>query len=189
MKRIQGNWKLEFDENRGPIDEQTFNKLKSCSESSNELVKYYSGTVKYLKKFDIYDTKITTQKKNAVSQFYLDMGKVEVMARVILNGMDCGTVWKPPYHVDISEALKQGTNKLEIEVVNTWANRMSGDEQLPSDAEWKDRETLVDWPEWVKNGDKSPTGNYTFTTTRHHQKDSPLMLSGLPGPVKIISKK
>ena len=74
------------------------------------------------------------------------------MARVTLNGKDCGITWKPPYRVDISHALRPGQNKLEIEVVNTWVNRMIGDEQLPLDAEWKDWETLVEWPDWFKEG-------------------------------------
>jgi hypothetical protein len=66
---------------------------------------------------------------------------------------------------------------------------MIGDEQLPLDAEWKDCETLVEWPDWFKKGEESPTGRYTFTTARHYQKDSPLMPSGLLGPVKIMSGK
>jgi len=93
--------------------------LKSWSESSNELVKYYSGTATYFKEFNIFDAAIIESKKNTTRQFCLDLGKVEVMARVVLNGEDCGIVWKPPYRVDISKALKPGTNKLEIEVVNT----------------------------------------------------------------------
>jgi hypothetical protein len=96
---------------------------------------------------------------------------------------------KPPYRVDISKAIKTSTNKLEIEVVNTWVNRMIGDEQLPLDAEWKDWETLVEWPGWFKKGEESPTGRYTFTIARHYQKDSPLMPSGLLGPVNIFSGK
>jgi hypothetical protein len=111
------------------------------------------------------------------------------MARVRLNGKDCGVAWKPPYRVDISHALKAGQNKLEIEVVNTWVNRMIGDEQLPLDAEWKDWETLVNWPDWFKEGRPSPTGRYTFTTARHYGKESPLMPSGLLGPVRVLSSK
>jgi len=111
------------------------------------------------------------------------------MARVKLNGEDCGITWKPPYRVDINKAIKTGINKLEIEVVNTWVNRMIGDEQLPPDAEWKDWETLVEWPGWFQEGEESPTGRYSFTTARHYQKDSPLMPAGLLGPVKIMSGK
>ena len=189
VKEIRGAWELEFDKDWGPGEKQVFNELKSWSESSNDLVKYYSGTVKYFKEFDISDATFTQSKKNVISQFCLDLGKVEVMARVILNGQDCGIAWKPPYRVDISKALKPGNNKLEIEVASTWVNRMIGDEQLPLDAEWKDWETLVDWPTWFEEGGKSPAGRYTFTTARHYEKNSPLMPSGLLGPVKIRSGK
>ncbi len=189
VQEIQGAWELTFNKDWGPEDKQTFPELKSWSESSNELVKYYSGTAKYFKEFTTSDATFSALKKNAAKQICLDLGKVEVMAKVKLNGTDCGIVWKPPYRVNISEALKPGTNKLEIEVVNTWVNRMIGDEQLPLDAEWKDWETLVEWPKWFKEGEKSPTGRYTFTTARHYQKDSPLMSSGLLGPIRILNGK
>lgn len=189
VQEIQGPWDLEFDKDWGPAEKQTFRELKSWSENSNELVKYYSGTATYFKEFEMPDATFTGLKKNAETPICLDLGKIEVMARIILNGEDCGTVWKPPYRVKISKALKSGTNKLEIEVVNTWVNRMIGDEQLPPDAEWKDWETLVKWPNWFQEGKESPTGRYSFTTARHYQKDSPLMPSGLLGPVKIMSGK
>lgn len=189
VKEIRGTWDLEFDKDWGPAEKQTFNKLKSWSESSNVLVKYYSGTATYYKEFNISDVTTKALQENKATRVGLDLGKVEVMARVSLNGKDCGIVWKLPYRVDISKAIKTGVNKLEIEVVNTWVNRMIGDEQLPLDAEWKDWETLVEWPDWFKKGEESPTGRYTFTTARHYQKDSPLIPSGLLGPVKIMSGK
>jgi len=189
IKEIQGKWELDFDADWGPKEKQVFNKLQSWSKNSNELVKYYSGTATYNKEFKVSGADITAIKKNGEKQFCLDLGTVEVMAQVKLNGKYCGIAWKPPYRVDISKLLKSGTNKLEIEVVNTWVNRMIGDEQLPLDADWKDWETLIDWPDWFKEGGKSPTGRYTLTTGRHYQKDSQLMSSGLLGPVKIMSSK
>ena len=189
VKELRGTWSLEFDKDWGPAEKQTFNELKSWSENSNELIKYYSGTATYFKEFEMPAAAFTELKENAAMQIHMDLGKVEVMARIRLNGEDCGTVWKPPYRVEISNALKSGTNILEIEVVNTWVNRMIGDEQLPLDAEWKDWETLVEWPGWFQEGRNSPTGRYTFTTARHYQKDSPLVPSGLLGPVKIMSGK
>lgn len=189
VKEVEGAWDLKFDKDWGPSEKQTFDELKSWSESSNELIKCYSGTATYQKEFNISDATFNKLKENKGSMVGLDLGKVEVMARIKLNGEDCGIVWKPPYRVDISKEIKTGTNKLEIEVVNTWVNRMIGDEQLPLDAEWKDWETLVEWPDWFKTGEKSPTGRYTFTTARHYQKDSPLMSSGPLGPVKIMLGK
>ena len=101
------------------------------------------------------------------------------------NGQECGIAWKPPYRVDISAAVRAGENRLEVAVVNLWVNRMIGDEQLPLDGKWKDFETLLEWPEWFKTGTPRPSGRYTFTTARHYQKDSPLVSSGLLGPVTL----
>jgi hypothetical protein len=119
----------------------------------------------------------------------LDLGAVEVMARIRLNGKDCGIAWKPPYRVDITDAIRAGSNDLEISVVNLWINRMIGDEQLPLDANWKDFETLLEWPDWFKNGKPRPSGGYTFSSCRHYKKDSPLVPSGLLGPVTIATSQ
>jgi hypothetical protein len=70
-------------------------------------------------------------------------------------------------------------------VVNLWVNRMIGDEHLPLDGNWKDFETLLEWPEWFRKGEPRSSGRYTFTTARHYQKDTPLVPSGLLGPVTI----
>jgi hypothetical protein len=76
---------------------------------------------------------------------------------------------------------------LQVEVANTWANRMIGDEHLPLDADWKDWEILLEWPDWFKEGKKRPTGRYTFTSARHYTKDCTLQPAGLLGPVRILS--
>ncbi len=188
LREINGQWEVEFDPEWGPQGPIFFDELKSWSAHENDLVKYYSGTAKYQIAFKFSKKEIKALKKDN-NRLKLDLGNVEVMARVKLNEIDCGITWKPPYRIDIGDAIKPGKNMLEIEVVNTWVNRMIGDEQLPLDADWKDWETLVDWPEWFRNGEESPTGRYTFTTGRHYQKDSPLMPSGLLGPVKILTLK
>ncbi len=108
------------------------------------------------------------------------------MARVRLNGKNLGTLWAPPYRVDIAGALKSGENRLEIEVVNLWPNRMIGDEQLPEDSDRNPNGTLKRWPQWLLDGQPSPTGRYTFTSWRLWKKDEPLRDSGLLGPVQIV---
>jgi len=62
---------------------------------------------------------------------------------------------------------------------------MIGDEQLPLDGNWKDFETLLEWPEWFRNEQPRTSGRFTFTTARHYKKDSPLAPSGLLGPVRL----
>ncbi|MGD0089584.1 MAG: glycosylhydrolase-like jelly roll fold domain-containing protein, partial [Planctomycetota bacterium] len=112
-------------------------------------------------------------------------GRVEVMAEVRLNGRDLGILWKPPYRVDVTEALKTGENALEMRVVNLWINRMIGDEQLPEDSERNANGTLKKWPDWLSEGKPSPAGRFTFTSWRLWKKDSPLVESGLLGPVTL----
>ena len=62
---------------------------------------------------------------------------------------------------------------------------MIGDEQLPDDCHWLNSETLAEWPEWFTSGKPRPSGRYTFTTCKHYRKDSPLVPSGLLGPVTL----
>jgi len=107
---------------------------------------------------------------------------------VKLNGKYCGIVWTLPYRVDISHAVREGNNELEIEVVNLWINRMIGDEQLPEDCERNPGGSLKSWPAWLLEGKPSPTGRYTFTTWRLWKKDAPLVPSGLLGPVSILEE-
>ena len=97
---------------------------------------------------------------------YLDLGNVEVMAQVTLNGKNLGTLWKQPYNVEVTGALRPGENRLEVKVVNLWCNRMVGDEQLPEDSDRNSNGTLKLWPEWVDKDKPSPTGRFTFTSWR-----------------------
>jgi len=85
-----------------------------------------------------------------------------------------------PWRIDITKAVMQKGNMLEIEVANLWPNRLIGDEKLPDDG-IKDGK----WPDWLIKGKERASGRYTFTTYRHYTKDSPLLKSGLIGPVTI----
>jgi len=176
---LAGPWQVSFDPKWGGPDKPVvFKELADWSQHNDPRIHYYSGTATYRKVFSLQSSVIS-------QPLYLDLGKVDVMARVRLNGKDCGIAWKPPYHVDITRAVRPGRNELEIEVVNLWINRMIGDEQLPEDSNWKDFETLLEWPDWFKTGKPRPSGRYTFTTCRHYKKDSPLVPSGLIGPVTL----
>jgi hypothetical protein len=108
-----------------------------------------------------------------------------VLAQVKLNGKDLGILWKTPFRVDVTDAVQSGDNALEIRVTNNWVNRLIGDEQLPEDAKRNPKGNLVEWPKWLQEGKPSPTGRHTFSTWRHWSKDSPLMESGLLGPVTV----
>jgi hypothetical protein len=185
LQQIQGGWSLSFDPERGSRNTLAIDRLSSWSDHSNPLVGYYSGTAIYRKSFEVADAALL---KSGIP-LRLDLGQVEVVARVKVNGINCGIAWKPPYQVDVTRALRTGANTLEIEVANTWVNRLIGDEQLPLDSEWKDRETLLEWPEWFRKGQRPPGGRFTFTTNRHYTKDSPLQPAGLLGPVRLLSPR
>jgi len=105
------------------------------------------------------------------------------MARVRLNGHDLGVVWAAPWSVDITKAVKAKGNQLEIEVANLWVNRLIGDEQLPDDGISDGK-----FPEWLMEGKPRTSGRYTFATFKHYKKDSPLLESGLMGPVTVITE-
>ena len=177
VMELAGPWQVSFDPKwGGPAGPVSFEKLTDWSQNGDTKIKYYSGTSIYRKTFELANPKL--------SGLSLDLGKVEVLARVKLNGRDCGIAWKPPYRVDISGAVRAGKNELEIEVVNLWVNRMVGDEQLPEDSRWQEG-VLQEWPDWFKAGKPSSSGRFTFTSWRHYKKNSPLVPSGLLGPVTL----
>lgn len=153
---ITGPWKLSFPPKLGAPDTTTFDQLGSWTTSNIPGVKYFSGTATYVKEFTVPKDWLTSGAK-----FHLDLGKVMNLAQVTLNGKDLGVLWKKPFRVEITPALKAETNKLEIKVTNLWPNRLIGDASLPP-------EQRVTW---------SSYNNYT--------KDSPLLESGLLGPVEV----
>jgi hypothetical protein len=179
---IAGPWEVRFEPNRGAPARATFDKLISWSEHSDPGVKYFSGHATYRTSFEAPGSPGANQE----SRLFLDLGRVAVIAQVNLNGRDLGTLWKPPYRVDATAALRVGTNVLEVRVVNLWVNRMIGDEQLPEDSERNANGTLKQWPAWVQEDRPSPSGRFTFTTWRLWKKDAPLQASGLLGPVRLI---
>ena len=125
----------------------------------------------------------------------LDLGTVKNFAQVKVNGKGFPVLWKPPYRLDVTEAIPDDGNvDLEIKVTNLWPNRLIGDERLfAPDCEWLSRlhrgsrieHPIRAIPDWVKEGRRSPTSRHTFTTWRHWSKDDKLLPSGLIGPVKI----
>lgn len=178
---VGGAWQVTFDPRwGGPQEPVVFNGLEDWAKSQDLRIRHYSGTTIYRKSFDLPSESI-----GGNHRLMIDLGRVEVMARGRINGVDCGIAWKPPYRLDITKAARAGENAMEIEVVNLWINRMIGDEQLPEDGRWKDFETLLEWPDWFRTGKARPSGRFTFTTCRHYRQDSPLAASGLFGPVTI----
>jgi hypothetical protein len=169
-------WTVSFDPKWGGPESVVFDVLQDWSTHENPGIKYYSGTAFYGCSFD---------KPADVDGYrlYLDLGNVKNMARVRLNGKDLGVLWASPWRVDISDVVKPKDNKLEIEVVNLWANRLIGDSYLPYDGPQHGK-----WPDWLLEGKPRTSGRYTFASANHYNKNSKLLESGLIGPVKILGE-
>ena len=118
---MTGPWEVSFDPRWGGPGTVVFQELEDWITRAEEGVKYYSGTAIYRKTFDAPDAAAT----------YLDLGAVKNLAHVRLNGEDLGIVWTAPWRVNVGKALRAKGNRLEIEVVNLWPNRLIGDGGLP----------------------------------------------------------
>ena len=178
-QELTGAWNLNFPPDWGAPPSVTLDKLISWTDHTNDGVRYFSGTATYEKEIEISADRLTTSR-----ELWLDLGAVKNFAEVSLNGQSLGVLWKPPFRVNLTAAAKLGVNQLVVKVTNLWPNRLIGDEQLPADVEW-DGKQLKAWPQWFLDGKPSPTGRLTFTTWHHWTKDSPLLESGLLGPVTL----
>jgi hypothetical protein len=176
---ITGPWSLSFPPHWGAPPSVTLDQLISWTDHPDAGVRYFSGTATYEN-----DVDISADRLSANRELWLDLGTVKNFAEVSVNGHDLGVLWKPPFRVNITSAAKPGVNHLVIKVTNLWPNRLIGDEQLPPDCEWNG-DALKAWPQWLLDGKPSPTGRLTFTTWHHWKKDSPLLPSGLLGPVML----
>ena len=122
---LSGKWELHFDPHWGAPEKVETNELKSWTEFANPGIRYYSGTARYVKAFSL------TQKDIKDRMLMLDLGNVQEMASVKVNGHQMQVMWCAPFRFDITPYAKPGTNELEVEVVNMWPNRLIGDGQLP----------------------------------------------------------
>ncbi len=181
---VVGPWDLRFPPNWGAPPPVKLDNLISWSDHPDAGVKYFSGTATYTKTIQIPSTMLVPGR-----HLLLDLGRVEVIARVALNGKDLGIAWHTPYRVDLTSAARPGANVLEVQVTNLWINRMIGDEQLPDDSDRNPEGTLKAWPKWLDADKPSPTGRFTFAEWRLWHKGDALLPSGLLGPVKLVTEE
>jgi hypothetical protein len=185
-----GKWKVEFGVNTSMAkDPLSFPGLTSWSEHADPAIRYFSGTATYRNEIIV--------PKGCLGEDVapiLDLGRVENFARVRINGREAGILWKPPFTISTADLLREGANSIELEIVNLWPNRLIGDEQLPADAEWETAdfggvsgfgERLARWPEWLVDGQRSPTGRSAFATWKLWTSKDKLLPSGLLGPVSL----
>jgi hypothetical protein len=156
LAAVEGAWEIAFQPNRGAPPKLTLAELGSWHEHPDPGVKYFSGTAVYTK---TVEAPAAWFKPGA--KLWLDLGAVKNIAEVAVNGKALGILWKPPFRVDVTPAMKPGANRLEIKVTNLWVNRLIGDQQPGAAAK------------------------YTYTAQPFYRADSPLLPSGLTGPVQL----
>jgi hypothetical protein len=157
LETLSGPWTMNFDPKWGGLRRVVFDELVDWTTRPEEGIKYYSGAAVYHKTFNL------KSHPESGDRLILDLGEIHELAVVRLNGRDLGVVWDKPSRVDITSAAKEGENDLEITVVNLWPNRLIGDEALPK------RE------------------RYTETNVHKFTEASPLLPSGLIGPVSVLT--
>jgi hypothetical protein len=193
VQDLSADWSVNFQLGKPNLTEP-MPRLVSWIELKNESAKYHSGNATYRK---IFDWKATARPDSGDgSTLSLDLGDVQVIARVVVNGHDCGIAWKQPYRVDVTQALKPGENVIEITVANLWVNRIIGDQRFPDDIEWTSQtgstaagQGLAYIPDWVKNKSERPhPERKAFYAWRwpHLTADKQLLPSGLLGPVRLV---
>jgi hypothetical protein len=123
---VAGAWRVSFPANLGAPSEIML-PLQSWTKHADEGVRYFSGTATYTKSVDA-----TREWFRAGARTLLDLGNVADMAEVSVNGQSVGFLWKPPYRVDVTSALRAGRNAIEIKVTNEWSNRIIGDQIAPA---------------------------------------------------------
>lgn len=155
-KELKEGWNIQFDTKYGgPERAVNPDSLVSWTTFADTAIKFYSGTAVYSNRFEWND-------KNMNRSVSLQIDSLYNIATVKVNGIDCGTIWTHPYAVDITKAIKPGVNTIEIEVTNTWHNRLIGDNLLPQNK------------------------RTTFTTAPFRLDGKPLLPAGIVGKVKLI---
>lgn len=160
LTELSGPWDIAFQPNLGAPATIKMEKLESWSENSEAGVKYFSGTASYSRNFEVPKQWITPGTK-----IILDLGEVKDIAEISVNGKSLNVLWKPPYKVDITGAVRKGANKIEVKVTNQWNNRIAGDRSMPEGKK-------------ILSGSGFSFGN---------QGGGKLEKSGLLGPVKILA--
>jgi len=155
VHRKLANVDIYFLDNRNDRDE-TLDKLTSWSDSQDKGVKYFSGTGTYTKTIQA-----SADWFKPGAKLWIDLGIVKNLAEVTVNGKSLGIVWHAPYRMEVTSALKPGANEVIIKVTNAWVNRLIGDQQPDA------------------------TTKYTFADVKPYKANSPLLPSGLLGPVKL----
>lgn len=190
---ISGPWNISFPD----VATVKSDTLFDWKDAETKDVRYFSGSATYTTTFKL--SKHQLRAMRTYGNAWLNLGDVSDMAQVKVNGAIFPPLWKEPYGCNVIKALHEGINTLEITVTNQWANRMIGDEQEPDDIEWTEPfrysyapgNPIVGCfmkriPDWLRDGNQRPSkGRKTVCSFKFFSKNSPLVSSGLKGPVSI----
>ncbi|MDR1790041.1 MAG: hypothetical protein LBR12_06885, partial [Opitutaceae bacterium] len=183
---VKGPWRVAFAPASGrKIGDVGMTALRLLSESPEEPVRHFAGVARHETEFDLDAARLADG-----TRVFLDLGDVADLARVTLNGRDLGTLWQAPFAVDVTAACRAGKNALSVAVANRWVNRLIGDEKLPPDAVYSargnTRDALAAFPPWWGDAAaEARRARRSFATWRHYTAESPLVKSGLGGPVRL----
>ncbi len=167
---IQLPWQVHFPESSGGPGTVHLDSLIHWNDHPDDAIRFFSGIATYEKEFTLPEEFTRTGKKT-----WLEFDKISEVARITLNGVDLGICWKPPFRVDISDAVNAGRNHLLIDVANTWANGLCGDARLPA-AERRTKSNVTRLPNaWTHPFNEIPNEDY------------PLIESGIKGRIYIRS--
>jgi alpha-L-rhamnosidase/Glycosyl hydrolases family 2, sugar binding domain len=173
IAELSGPWQVAFQAARGAPATAIFPQLADFRDNADPGIRYFSGIATYVKDVDIPSQAIGSGK------IWLDLGQVNNLAEVWVNGKLAGMAWKPPYRVDISAYAQPGANHIEIKAVNLWVNRLIGDVQ-PGVTK-KITFTAADGV--VPHGIPRPR-----SASMPYRPDAPLRPSGLIGPVTLVEE-
>jgi hypothetical protein len=186
---LSRGWTVEFQPGRGAPASARYDVLQSFNESKDDGIRYFSGESVYSRRFTIEAGLPAGEKR-----YFLDLGKVCDVCRVEVNGHDLGIVWRCPWRVDVTSALKGGENAVRVTVANKWSNRMIGDERKGGafPGTWnRFRDKLYlqkDYPPSFESEGRSPDGYYAYATLRTFRKEDDLFPAGLIGPVRLVAE-
>ncbi|MFH1268198.1 MAG: glycosyl hydrolase [Planctomycetota bacterium] len=163
---LAGPWEVRFPPGWGAPESIVFDKIIPWNEHPNEEIRHFSGTATYRKTFEL-------DEPQAKGLIRLELGQVKHVAEVRVNAAPLGVVWTAPWRVDLTGAVKAGTNELEIDVTNVWVNRLIGDAGLPEEK----RRTGTNVRLGADVGERP--------SFRGYPPNAPLETSGLLGPVRL----
>ncbi|WP_276373534.1 glycosyl hydrolase [Chryseolinea sp. H1M3-3] len=139
---IKGPWKVSFDSTLNVASPLNFTTLVSWTKHPEKSLQHYSGKGVYSTTFDF-----PVMKKN--ERYFITLGSVQDVgiAKVSLNGKEIGVTWTPPFQLEITKELLRKGNRLDVEVINSWRNRLVGDRGLPKENRLTKTNITIK-PEW-----------------------------------------